>query len=267
MGEITGEFVDAYFFSLDSKLTRSLTSLVAKPGRLTKSFLGGQRKSQLPPLRMHLFLLLAVFFSLNLVGKFDARYVQVEVAGQVIGDKHGSASRVIQLLQFKPDSTPMRLFGDAIERKAKKLQSIQDPQVILNFATDAMAAAMPNVIMFSVPLTACLLWLLYRRQRRAYFDHLIFVLHAQSALFMTFLIAGALLWLYRAATSTHSEIDDMVVNLSLPYLIPALVLSMRHVYGQSLPITLLKAVILLGYYVALFSVTGKIASAFGVMAI
>ncbi len=267
VGEITAEFVDAYFFSLDSKLTRSLVSLVAAPGKLTKQFLGGQRKSQLPPLRMHLFLLIAVFFSLNLVGKFDASQVEVRVAGELIGAEKGSARRVIHLFQFDPGSLPMRLFSDAIGQQAKKLQSIQDPQVLLDLSTAAMEAAMPNVVMFSVPLTAWVLWLLYRRQRRHYFDHLIFVLHAQSTMFLALLIAGAGLWIYRAATSTSSDLDGVVVNLSLPFLLPALVVAMRRVYGQSLAVTLLKAALLLGYYVVLFSLTGELAAALGLMAI
>ncbi|MGB0953039.1 MAG: DUF3667 domain-containing protein [Planctomycetota bacterium] len=50
-------------FSYDNKLWRSLVLLLVKPGYLTKAFVEGKRSSFIHPLRMFLFLGVAVFFA------------------------------------------------------------------------------------------------------------------------------------------------------------------------------------------------------------
>ncbi|MDJ0842015.1 MAG: DUF3667 domain-containing protein [Acidobacteriota bacterium] len=62
---LTGDFL-SNFFSLDSKLIRSLTPLCLRPGLLTRAFIDGKRVRFLPPVRMYLVFSLFFFLSITL---------------------------------------------------------------------------------------------------------------------------------------------------------------------------------------------------------
>jgi hypothetical protein len=55
----------------DSRLWRTLSTLLVKPGRLTREFLDGRRASYLPPFRLYLVLSLLFFVLASLLGEFD----------------------------------------------------------------------------------------------------------------------------------------------------------------------------------------------------
>ncbi|MEO0403684.1 MAG: DUF3667 domain-containing protein, partial [Bacteroidota bacterium] len=56
------------YFTFDSKIFKSLSPLLFKPGFLTMEFLKGKRASYIPPLRLYIFISVVFFLGLSLLG-------------------------------------------------------------------------------------------------------------------------------------------------------------------------------------------------------
>lgn len=59
-------------FSYDSKLRKTLTAMLFRPGRITKAYLAGKRKSYTNPFRFFLSLAIVYFLMLNYFNNFEA---------------------------------------------------------------------------------------------------------------------------------------------------------------------------------------------------
>ena len=58
--KLTGEVIEGVLHA-DGRLWRTLPDLMFRPGRLTRAYLEGHRAPQIPPLRLFLVVLLAIF--------------------------------------------------------------------------------------------------------------------------------------------------------------------------------------------------------------
>ena len=64
------------YFTFDSKIVRSFTPLITKPGFLTEEFLKGRRVRYITPLRMYIFVSIVFFLVLSLLG--DGSEIETE---------------------------------------------------------------------------------------------------------------------------------------------------------------------------------------------
>ncbi|MBI1265067.1 MAG: DUF3667 domain-containing protein [Alphaproteobacteria bacterium] len=99
-------------FALDGRVARTLTALMAFPGRVTRDYLKGRRGRYIPPFRLYLIASLAFFLILPLVNQGGAmvgydpngsqiareRLDQALAAGQMTEDEHRSALQAIDAL-------------------------------------------------------------------------------------------------------------------------------------------------------------------------
>ena len=67
IGGFIKHFLNDYF-TFDSKIIRSFTPLLFKPGFLTEEFFEGRRVRYIPPLRMYIFVSVVFFLVLSLLG-------------------------------------------------------------------------------------------------------------------------------------------------------------------------------------------------------
>lgn len=72
IGQFLKHFLSDYF-TFDSKILRSFKPLLFQPGFLTNAFLSGKRVRYIPPLRMYIFISLAFFLVLSLLGDSSIR--------------------------------------------------------------------------------------------------------------------------------------------------------------------------------------------------
>lgn len=68
------------FLHFDSKLFQTVATLIFRPGRLTKEFNAGKRASQMPPLRLYIFVSLVFFFLFFLDSEAPDRFSHRGVA-------------------------------------------------------------------------------------------------------------------------------------------------------------------------------------------
>jgi hypothetical protein len=162
--EIAGEFLQ-----FDSKLVRTLLTLVFRPGFLAREYFEGRRQRYVRPFRLYLgasvlyFLVLAV-----LTARMPERFGHGFLA---------SADAIEALRQWTPFAAAHPLGKAGGPELAERMW-----QVFLQYG--------PKVQMLAIPLYACLLWWVYRDARRTYAEHFVFALHLHAFQFMLNLVTA-----------------------------------------------------------------------------
>lgn len=265
-GELFREFLkDEFHF--DFRIVRTILPLLFRPGFLTAEYLAGRRVRYVPPLRMYVFISVALF---ALVGwharraHWDpiaiARYNENDTRDALKPDGTKKKAETKWSFQFGADSAIVSTdsamsdqekrehiisalkddddasdSSDATDRRMRSgiLRLIEDPERSIEAALEHTAQAMFIVM----PLVALLLKLLYIRRRRRYMEHLIFTLHVHAFVFLVLALAlGAALiaWPPLAAATRW-----------LLWSVPVYVfIAMKRAYGQGVRKTLAKYLLL-----------------------
>jgi hypothetical protein len=153
----------------DGRFWRTLPRLLVKPGELTRDYLDGHRAAQIPPFRMFLVVLLAVFFTGS--WNFQANRVEFRVAPSetfIARDPSDRAAfqEAADALKAKPSA---RWIIEGAERATK------DPEALFR----AMEHWSHQFAILMLPIAAVLLTVLFAFKRGVYvFDHLIFSMHS-----------------------------------------------------------------------------------------
>lgn len=239
---LLSDFLDSVF-TLDSRILRTFTLLISKPGELTERFKAGQRIRFMPPLKLYLFISLVFFFVLTLT---DVRIFKVSNLSQKNAVSTSGEMNVIGL-SVDTTETPtdsISAESDSSENSMKEQffnnlsKATKNPAVI----NTAIVHRMPQMMFLMVPFFALLLKLLYLRQNRFYVNHLVFGFHFHSFAFIVFLVTLLFFWLTGQQAVT-------ILWIALPIY---LFVAMRRVYHQSKKRTLLKLVALtVSYWVVL----------------
>jgi hypothetical protein len=244
---LIGEVVESLLHA-DGRLWRTLPDLMLRPGRLTRTYLDGHRAPQIPPLRLFLVVLLAVF----VVGGLTSQGKLGKVTTVTFGGMHGKTVAAStpprnDLSHLTPQERAavagnasrmhVTLGGDGTDTAAtawlqtRLKTALDDPErfkLVLEQWSERFAFLM-------LPVAALLMSLLFVFQRRFFlFDHTIFSLHSLSAMGLVgivYLIIGAI-----AGEGTAS-----VVLLAMPV---HLFLHMRGVYRSRVPGTLIRMALL-----------------------
>jgi len=234
----------------DSRLWRTLTALFMRPGDLTCEFLSGRRARYLPPVRLYLVLSVAFFLLASLAPSVGVVVISMDDSGKSVRVQSSTLDQAIAGLS-KPSETDQQ----RAERVCKSL-NIEAPlrvllgpqrlaatcrRVVLDSGrslTEAIVHNVPRAMFLFLPLIALVMKLLYLRPRRYYVEHLLFLLHNHSFVFLLFGLLGVLRFL---------PIDGARAVLFLAamlYTIGYLYRAMRRVYGESRLSTALKYVLL-----------------------
>ncbi|MET0271802.1 MAG: DUF3667 domain-containing protein [Phenylobacterium sp.] len=217
----------------DGRIWRTLGRLIVKPGQLTRDYLDGHRAPQIPPFRMFLVVLLAVFFTG--AWNFQANHVNIRFAPADSFIARDSADRAafkeaFDALKTKPSTRGM------VERAE---QAVQDPRPLLT----AMEHWSHQFAILMLPIAALLLTLLFAFKRGVYvFDHLVFSMHSlafQGLLLSVVFLVGV--W-------------DGVAALLLLLAPVHLFVHMRGTYRTSVLGTLIRMFLLFNGSVAAFAI-------------
>ena len=156
----------------DGRFWKTLPPLVANPGKLTRDYLDGHRAAQIPPFRLFLIVLIAVFFagSLNLQqNHLNIRFAPADTFIARDPADRAEFKKAFDAARAKPD------MGWLIERGET---AVKDPQALLT----AMEHWSHQFAILMLPIAALMLSLLFVFKRGVYvFDHLIFSMHSLSA--------------------------------------------------------------------------------------
>lgn len=221
---------------LDSRVWRTLRSLVLKPGELTREFIAGRRQRYLPPFRLYLIISLA-FFALSAV-LIDADLVTVERSATAVE---------------APNECDIAIGWPSIDAKlakaCRKLEAEKGNRLREVFQRNA-----PKLMFLFLPLIAAVAMLFYWRPRRLYAEHLIMFLHVHAFVFMWLIVKSLLDAVARAAQPLAGVLGFMTLLLTA-YLAWYVFRAMRVVYGESRTRTAVKFVVMGSLYFFLLNVT------------
>jgi len=238
-------------FHFDGRVWRTLPDLIRRPAHLTRSYLDGHRAPQIPPLRLFLVVLLAVFFAASIGSRgVTVNTTTTDDHGKVLSEKTRHIANLSDLspaeqAQVRDALTKANISVGVGESKAKVsavgaqsdqgpgswwknrlTKTFEDPErfkLVLEQWSERFA-------FLTLPLATCLLSLLFIFQRQFYiFDHTIFSLHSLSA---TGLLLAVTL-LFSKITQGHSQLLLLAAPVHLFF-------HMRGVYRTSVIGTLLR---------------------------
>jgi len=170
---------------LESKLWRTLGTLLGRPGALSEAYTEGKRSRYIRPLRLY-FWVSVLFFSMLALRPMHTATIKVA-----------------------PENTVNLRFAPELQRRLReKLEPFKDPPAggqqpgTASGAGDGRALAgerlrnefvsrLPKALFLLLPIFALLLRGLWRK--RPYVDHLVFALHAHTVLFIG-LAVGTIRW-------------------------------------------------------------------------
>lgn len=261
LGSLGRSFID-HFIDLDSRVLRTLATLIFRPGALTRDFIDGRRQRYVPALRLYLFTTLMFFLVLGISGiaiaQLEFRGTQDGGLVLQLGDATVQSNVGINIHFFEPlgivQPTSDLFLRDQLldllarERERPSLEegfwedfsrrmidginrSIIDPAAI----NQPLTAWIPRLLFVMLPVFALLLALLYWRQRFFLVDHLVSALHIHTLLFLLILAAIPVSSLLPAASVFFGVLIVFLLHTFL---------ALRNAYGQGWRITILKFIAL-----------------------
>lgn len=227
--------------SLDSRLLRTVGTLLGRPGRLTREYLDGRRVRYTQPLQLYLGAAAAFFFvnAYRPFLTFDPHAARVVSSLNAIGVS-GTVSRE-SLAPLAGRGISMELFRERFEA--------------------TVTGYLPAFLVASVLLFGLVLHLFHRRAPAGYVGHVVFSLH-WSAFFLLLMIVDRLLPA-RPPGKLPGLADAVIALIASVYL----GLALHRVYGGRWLPTVLRTVCLYLAYQVLLSIwmLSAIALAFTVL--
>lgn len=287
--ELVKELVEE-FLHLDSKVIRSLVPLLFKPGFLTVDYINGKRARYFHPVRMFLIVTVIMFIvagfssnkeeaiskskkqtatvdSSNVISdtlnlRADSTYIfntETLEFERVGGDKTG-----VDNANFYWSFGSVKIQRDTLQHYLDK--GVIDPSALMDtfkiektffntiFFSQAIKSQLagkdkiidyykhklPWLLFSLMPVFAFVLYLFYIRRKIFFVDHLIFAFHLHAATFVINIIQDLITWL----TPLNSDILGFYIPIY--YFI-----SLKKVYGQSIPKTIFKG-IGIGFFYLIF---------------
>lgn len=168
-------------FTYDSRLYRTIVPLLIRPGFLTQEFFKGRRVPYVPPLRLFLFISFLLFFWFAMVDTGIVNFSDSQSTSN-------QAAEQVQPAENTGSDTPSQLQAAQQTLKQKINLIAQNPTPFMNL----MESRLPYLMFLMVPIFAVILWLHYALSGFNYFQHLVFVLHYQSFIYVvTFLLTAS----------------------------------------------------------------------------
>lgn len=176
---------------VDSKILRTLNALITKPGLLSQHYFEHGRSRYTKPLTLFVALNLVFFFVQPYTGLLRYSYAQYTNPGSQAG------ARRAQLVTSKLARTG------------------EDPQTYRARFDVTLQQQKKSMLIFSVPLLAAVMLVLYAGSGRYYAEHLVFSIHVYAFLliFMAFIVTAAFSLLFLVMSHAGSTAQRMMAML------------------------------------------------------
>lgn len=163
------------FAHLDGKILRTLKSLLTKPGFLSKMYFAGGRSRYTKPLT--LFVVLNIFFFVvqphtGLLSYGYSQYLSQQARGN---ERRREMVRQKLIENREPERDYTIRFNSRLQEQKK------------------------SMLIFSVPMLALAMLVLYFRKRRFYVEHLVFAIHVYAFLLIALVLTVGLMVTLMAA--------------------------------------------------------------------
>lgn len=217
---------------VDSRLWRTLWSLVARPGFLTREYISGRQVRYLPPVQLYLVLSVGFFLLARGLGSDSIIVLDKQDVGTAELSEPARAESFCSQFNyggpFAKQILPKLIAGCQ--------KSVLDGGEALRYA---FLKNLPRALFLLLPLFALVMMLMYWRPRHYYVEHLLILIHNHSAAFVVLaviMLVGAIPGL--------AALEGFLVAAAAVYFCWYLYRSLRLVFGQGRMLTLAKFTIL-----------------------
>lgn len=262
---------------LDGRLWRTLRALVLRPGLLTVEYLADRRARYLPPFRLYL-VISVLFFAIAAAGSPGTDPAAVARVNADAGKAEEARRRVDETTRELDDAGQGAL-AEVIRDAARPGRGRVDPRTACEWLGGAgwarralrssceramqdggralghaFAANVPKTMILFLPVVALVLFALFGRSRRFFVEHLVLVLHLQSALFLA---ASAALALDAVVgwSGAPDSLSDLATLAAWVYCTWYAYRALRLAYGEERAVTLAKLAALGLAYGVLLAIT------------
>ncbi|HEU0137414.1 MAG TPA: DUF3667 domain-containing protein [Flavobacterium sp.] len=196
------------FTHYDTAFWKTMQNLLFKPGKLTITYLAGQRQRFVPPVKLYIFISFVTFFTLASIPSDIDEYaddtnmhtedvpvaLEKDYKGASLfdGKKYKSLAEYDSIQQSLPASERMHPIGDYVSRNLLKVFDRKSQREIIVGFKDVFLRNLPKALFIYLPIFAFWLWLLHSKKRWYFFDHGIFTLHYFAFMLLTFTISMVL---------------------------------------------------------------------------
>ncbi len=281
------DFFNEFFgslFSYDSRLYRTLNTLIFKPGKISLEYIQGKRTKYANPFRFYLSISIIFFLLYGLSSELtfedednvgivkieennaptESDYSDVKLLPEKKLDSLGFFEKSIAKVEIymayqhthnqQSISTSLRdlkhnrsFYNKWLYKRATAAENIiEKPASFTNYALGKL----PFIIFFFIPIFTLILWLTFGRTSYTYMEHLVFAFHSQTMLFFIMSFSTILNMIFDSDIITGLFILSYGV-----YLFQAL----RYFYKQSILKTFIKFVFLNVIFVILAITTTGLA--------
>jgi hypothetical protein len=216
--------------------------LLFKPGYLTCEFLAGRRVKYLPPLRLYL-VMSVLFFLIAALNNSHTVLLVHSASGDIPFDSASKSPQAREDARQRAEKVcaNLRYGGPWQERVQTALRTgchnaVEDDGRSLR---EAFMHNLPRAGFLMAPILAGVMKPLYRRPRRYYVEHLLFLLHNHAFAFLWF----GMFVMVAAAIPNDAVVEPLALLAGL-YVIFYKYRAMRRVYGEAIATTLGKLTVL-----------------------
>jgi hypothetical protein len=182
---LVADFSSTYF-SFDSKLFSTLKYLLIKPSFLSLEYLNGKIEAYLRPIRMYVFISF-VFFLLNSMLSTNSSYegMKFKKDGELLSSELVQDELKGTKLNDVENDFYLGIDSIFFEKKLKKIFS--DEKEIKLFIV-FLKSKLPILFFLLIPVLGVLFFIFFYKKKYYYVDHLVFVLHLQSFMFVLLIV-------------------------------------------------------------------------------
>ena len=244
---------------VDGRLWHTLALLLGRPGFLTLEYFRERRARYLPPVRLYLVLSVVFFTFTVTTSPIDERARPSAVKAALPTDRGPDATGADRNVDAQSALSSIGCGSVTVSglpgveralREGCERARVDGGKAFLG----ALKHNVPRMMFVFLPLVAVVMMLMYWRPRRYYVEHLVFLLHNHSALFLGFSImslATALAHL-TGSGAIASAVDGVGTFVVVAFLAWYPYAAMRRYYGQGRTLSLAKYALLgLAYLVCL----------------
>jgi hypothetical protein len=224
------------YFHFDSKFFRSLLPLFTRPGFLTKEYWEGRRMRYIPPLRLFFFVTIIFMISTSyFYSKYgtrmknsmitrDSQMKRYDSVG--LADIHDTTKVYLKAWKKTVTGKELREMKVRDDRQFRKLQA----------GLDFVFKNLKYITFFLLPVYALWFKLLYIRRKAFYIDHIIYVMHLQTFVYV-------LLTVFFVLPVVFPKFADFLIQVLLAVIFIYILFSLRFLYNQPWWKTVLKSLI------------------------
>ncbi|MCM4150871.1 DUF3667 domain-containing protein [Arenibacter sp. N53] len=225
-------------FAFDTRIWKSMTSLIFRPGKFAQEYLSGYRARYMSPFRLYIFMSFIFFLLLSIyagrkiqISEKDRQEINLSINEQLNPTNTSADSLSTNQLNFDTTSIAPEKLSNALTRV------LNDPKMYM----DSFLKFVSWSLFFLMPVYAFFLWMIFRKSKKYYYSHLVLAINQHTFVFLLFIVIICLKLIF--PIRTYYPENYLIASIPI-----YLFFGKLHLYKRSWGKTLLRMLAILLLY-------------------